>query len=274
MATLIRSPKLGDKRRVVAAKNRQVEPAVEQASVLKSQPSNKVPVASKDEKTGATAATNNAAPDKTNMSDPNALKSNYAQALARAEAAEARLQEIETRLDVCKAETREAGYSAGYSQGEEAGQKAYVAKVKELELLIASLQDQRYSLEAEQEDQLVEIVFAAVSKIIGRTLESREGVKSAVAEVIKQVSLRENLIVHVSPDDFDLLNECKDMLMYDTDAGALELVSDSRVQMGGCILETSGGSLDGRLELQLQALKSALLTVRSSRSVGGTEPAT
>jgi flagellar biosynthesis/type III secretory pathway protein FliH len=40
------------------------------------------------------------------------------------------------------------------------------------------------------------------------------------------------------------------------------LLSDDRVLLGGCLIETSGGTLDGRLETQMQQLRDTLLAAR------------
>jgi len=42
----------------------------------------------------------------------------------------------------------------------------------------------------------------------------------------------------------------------------VELVADEEIGLGGCVVETSGGSLDARIETQVQHLRETLLKVR------------
>lgn len=272
MATLIRSPVMSEKSRVVAVKGQapvsQLEGIVEDLLTTDT-------VGSTDEQSHSVDSDAAMPGDVSNLHTPShepqsmdveQLAVKYKNVLARAEAAEQRLSEIENKLDVCRLETKEAGYAAGYAIGEEAGREENIAKTKELEALIASMFESHHLIDAEQEENIVEIVYAAVLKIMGAMLTTREGVRAVVCEVIKQVSFRDKLLIHVSPSDFTLLSDCKEIMSYETDAASIDLVSDSRVQLGGCILESSGGSLDGRLEVQLQELKNALLAVREGHA--------
>ena len=49
------------------------------------------------------------------------------------------------------------------------------------------------------------------------------------------------------------------LLPKNGDTARLELVADERVELGGCLIETDGGTLDGRLETQLKRLRDTLL---------------
>jgi len=45
----------------------------------------------------------------------------------------------------------------------------------------------------------------------------------------------------------------------------MEFLADPSIEMGGCIIETSAGRLDAKLETQLSRLSQALLAVRLAR---------
>ena len=99
---------------------------------------------------------------------------------------------------------------------------------------------------------IVEIAFEAIGKILGESLARRDGVQAVVREVIRGVREREHLVVRVSPRDHELLAR-EGFKPKNGDAQAIELLADDRVELGGCLIETAGGTLDGRLETQLQA---------------------
>jgi flagellar biosynthesis/type III secretory pathway protein FliH len=154
---------------------------------------------------------------------------------------------------------REQGHQAGVEQG----RAEYATQLEAVRKLLGSMQAALIDGISGTEDLIVEIAFEAVGKILGEALAQREGVQAAVREVIRGVHDREHLVVRVSPRDHQLLAGVG-ILPKNGDEHRLELIADERVELGGCLIETSGGTLDGRLETQLQRLRDTLV------SAGGT----
>ena len=150
---------------------------------------------------------------------------------------------------------REQGHQAGIEQG----RAEYDAQVQGMQALIGSMHAALVDGISGTEEVIVEIAFEAVGKILGSALARRDGVQAAVREVIGGVREREHLVVRVSPRDHLWLAEAG-VLPKNGDANRIELVADERVELGGCLIETSGGTLDGRLETQLQRLRDTLVS--------------
>jgi flagellar biosynthesis/type III secretory pathway protein FliH len=106
----------------------------------------------------------------------------------------------------------------------------------------------------------VEIAYAAVLRIIGQTMCSRDAVVAMVRKVMEQLPERRALSIHLSPSDHALLEADAQLAPL----GGVKLVPDERVDIGGCIVETDAGSLDGRLETQLAGLRDLLLSLHRS----------
>ncbi len=81
---------------------------------------------------------------------------------------------------------------------------------------------------------------------------------------------RERLVVRVSPRDHELL-AAEGLKPKNGDAHAVELLADERVELGGCLIETGGGTLDGRLETQLKRLRDTLLGAARAPAAEGAE---
>jgi flagellar assembly protein FliH len=96
----------------------------------------------------------------------------------------------------------------------------------------------------------------------------REGVQAAVREVMRGVHERERLVVRVSPRDHALL-AVDGFKPRNGDGQAVELLADERVELGGCLIETGGGTLDGRLETQLKRLRDTLVGAARASVVEG-----
>jgi len=198
--------------------------------------------------------------------DPDALSVPVAEEAARPDPT-ALLEQIEAQ----RSQVMEQAYREGYAAGEEAGHNdarhAYDKEISALRELAASMSPAFDGFLSEAEDLLVEIAFEAVCKIMGRALCERAGVSAMVRQVIEQVREREQLIVRLAPADFALLTG-PDAPALDAEIANAQLTSDERVARGGCLIDSPSGTLDGRLETQLQRLLEVLIAARAVNAEG------
>jgi flagellar assembly protein FliH len=186
-------------------------------------------------------------------------------AVQRANSAEHELAKLRDELDQRRQEAAERGFREGYQKGlkqaetESAGDHAAVTE------LLESLTRVRESLIVDCEDELLAIAHGAVLRLLGDRLASEEGVLAAVRQVVAEATGQQQLTVRVSPRDFALLQSRRVELKAESGSNGLDLVADPRVELGGCLVESPTGTLDGRLEVQLQRLREALLGVRNRR---------
>lgn len=173
---------------------------------------------------------------------------------------------LRRETESARQEGGERGYQEGYSAGLERGESEYREKLASLNALMETAARSLEQGIQGLEDEAVEVVYEAIGKILGTALLNRAGVMAIVKQVIGQAKERERLIIRVSRADFDMLNEYKVGLLEGAGLSNCELVADERVVLGGCLLEASGGNLDGRLEIQLQQLREVLLSARTKRS--------
>ena len=177
--------------------------------------------------------------------------------------AEQQLQEARRELAERSAETLAEAERRGLAMGQEqAGREAEEQLAQRSERINAVLhamnQSRRTALD-EQEDLLVEIVFAAVCRMLGAAAATRAGVESMVRSLVEAAREPAQLCVRLHPHDLAVL----------TGGGAnfdprLSWQADNAIEIGGCLVDSPRGTLDARLELQLQQLRAALLTVRGA----------
>lgn len=174
--------------------------------------------------------------------------------------------------EAARKKAEQEGYAEGHAKGVAEAHEAHREKIAQFAKLIESA-GHAFTADLDGlEDIAVGIAFAAVCKILGRTLSSVEGVRAVVGEVVKQAKESEKLLVRLAPGDFYLLLQQKADQAAERPSANIELIPDERVAMGGCILETSGGSLDGRIETQIDALRAVLLQARRERTGGAPRP--
>jgi flagellar assembly protein FliH len=215
----------------------------------------------------AAAEVPTASRDEANHSvDPDAPSVPVAEGAARPDPV-ALLEQIEAR----RLQVLEQAYGEGYAAGEEAGRDearhAYDKEIGALRELAASMSPAFDVFLSDAEDLLVEIAFEAVCKIMGRALCERAGVSAMVRQVIEQVREREQLIVRLAPADFALLTG-PDAPGLEAEIANAQLTPDERVARGGCLIDSPSGTLDGRLETQLQRLREVLIAARAVNAEG------
>jgi flagellar biosynthesis/type III secretory pathway protein FliH len=184
---------------------------------------------------------------------------------ARTTQSEAELKRLRGDIDELRQDAAEAGRESGYQAGREEGRAELARQTAHLNELIERISKAQEEKLTTAEEEIVEVVFASVAKILGETLVSVDAVIAAVRQSIQQLVTRDRLSIHLSPEDKKLLDkvasEREEMLF----GNGVEIVADERIELGGCILQSMTGGLDARLEVQMQQLRECLLSVAERR---------
>jgi flagellar assembly protein FliH len=162
----------------------------------------------------------------------------------------------------------EEGLRDGLQKGREDADAAARVQADALEALGAAIKEACTQRRAALEAGAIEIAYAAVLRLIGESAGNRTVVADTVRRVLEQLPDRTLQCIRVSPADHALLQHGAHGLNL---SGAL-LVADERVELGGCIVDTDAGSLDGRLETQLSELKTLLVELHQSHQSHEAQP--
>ena len=128
------------------------------------------------------------------------------------------------------------------------------ARIGQLDKLLAAFDAATASRIADLEADAIALAYGAVCKVLG----AQAGMPAAVAGLVQQAlaQLRGSAIIAVRLNERDLR-----VLMGDeqgrrlkASAPQVEWVTDASVAAGGCLVDTTAGGLDARLETQLSAL--------------------
>lgn len=172
--------------------------------------------------------------------------------------------EIESLKEESREEAKKSGYADGFKEGLLSVEKEHEDKMTDFDECISSIK-QVFDKEVQGiEDICLELVFESIAKILGRELEKPEVITQIVKEVISKARETSCITLHVSRKDYDIIQENKQELESLVQGAKIDIVPDGRVMLGGCLLESPDGSLDGRLEMQIQRLKEVILNTKSS----------
>ncbi|GEM75438.1 HrpE/YscL family type III secretion apparatus protein [Vibrio sagamiensis] len=152
-------------------------------------------------------------------------------------------------------EQAQQAYEAEKQRGYEAGMEQ--AKIENAQILIETVaKGNQYYLQVE--NKMTEVVLEAVRKIIN-TFDDVNTTTRVVKEALYLVSNQKQVILHVHPDQVAEVKEnIANVLSEFPEVGYVDVVADSRLKNGGCILETEVGIIDASIDGQLQALKQAM----------------
>jgi flagellar biosynthesis/type III secretory pathway protein FliH len=162
-----------------------------------------------------------------------------------------------------RAEAERAGREAAAALFEEARRLLEAETRAAADALLetaASLRNDRRTLLEEAAVSVVELAYAVARRVIRREVESDPGlVVPLVRELLQRSAAAAELTVRLSERDYAHLVADKRSLVDKTGLEGLRLRVDSTVEPGGCVVETEAGSLDGRIETQLERIEEALL---------------
>ena len=180
--------------------------------------------------------------------DPIARAEREAQMIIRTARAEA-----QSVLD----EAREEGHRAGAAEAAQSASEL----ISRLESAVAHVTKQRNALIDDVEPQMLKLCIEAVEKITRHEIRTDPRVvERAIKACLRRVKDSNEVCVRVSPEELDQMKACRDELLAVADGmPSIQIVDDRRVSPGGCVVESESGSLDARVETQLNRLQDKLM---------------
>lgn len=212
-------------------------------------------------------------------------------AMQEAEAQEKKKQLLEEARNQIESESADAlaaakeqghseGYEAGYQEGIETAQKeqrqTLLDAVAQAEKTLADAKADKLNYLVEAESQIVGLVLDIANKILPQHfIDAPQIILPLVRKAIMKIKDQPEVIVRVSPDQYDLLllakNEFKALL---EGQGTLEVKSDESLSISDCVLESPAGGVDARLSVQMEAIEAAVRSrLSTQQSLQSQEPA-
>jgi flagellar assembly protein FliH len=177
-------------------------------------------------------------------------------------------EENEKRLEVLTEEAREKGFQEGMISGkaevEEKVYQEYKERIAQVQELLENAYKQKESIILEAEPFLLEMSNAIASQIVRQELESYP---DKFVELIKQHILRfkekDSITICVHPMDFDYIQSQRAHLLAVVNGETeIKIVPDHTVTEKGCIIRTAYGSVDARIDTQIEEIKKVIQDAR------------
>ena len=168
---------------------------------------------------------------------------------ARAQA-QSLIDAASTEAEALREKAKNEGRQEGIDQG-----------ATEVAQIIKRMTEHQQEQEAQVLPQLLKLVRKMAEKVIGSELEQRP---EALVGMIKRTlhdkaRQRRSLLLRVNPADLEVVRNERHRLMDAlVRASDLAIREDDDISPGGVVIETEAGTIDARLETQLDALERAM----------------
>ena len=166
-------------------------------------------------------------------------------------------------------EIEEEAYAKGWQEGTKAAREEYEAKLREADAILDKAQEEKWQVVAGSEEEIVRLSVAVARKVINREMETNpEIVADMVKRAIQKATDREELTVRVNPDNLDVtINARDDISQQVKGIRKLKVLADPAIAPGGCVVESHNGTVDARIERQMNEIEQALMEVNPNAEV-------
>ncbi|MNZ92836.1 flagellar assembly protein H [compost metagenome] len=174
-----------------------------------------------------------------------------------------RRQQDEDLIEAVKSE----GYNQGFEEGKTEAQNTLRAEIEAMMSEASAVLQQAYTekerIVQEAEPFLVDLSCAIAEKVIDKQLDLEP---EYTIELVKKSLSRKReqgiLTLCVAPSQFAFVQAVREELSLVIDSQAeLQILPDPTVQDKGCVIRSSYGSVDARIDTQLVEIKKELLRI-------------
>jgi len=176
--------------------------------------------------------------------------------------------EVRQSLDAERKEARDQGMEEGRQSGYGEGKAEVERLIERTQVVLERAQDKRGEILSETEKQIIDLVLLIARKVIKVISENQRNVIiSNVIQALRKVKAKGNVIIRVNMADLKLATEHKqEFIKLMEGAKSVQVVEDSSVDSGGCIIETDFGEIDARISSQLAEMENRILEISPMRS--------
>ncbi|MCH6266821.1 FliH/SctL family protein [Neobacillus citreus] len=174
-------------------------------------------------------------------------------------------EENRTKLEAAEEEAKQRGYQEGFQIGSDEArvmiEQGYQEKINHVQQLLEQAYKDKETIIAEAEPFLLELSTTIAEHIIKKELTAQPG---TLIEIIKQHILRfkekEFITICVHPEDFEFIqSERNHLLAVVNGETEIKIIPDHSVTPKGCIIRTAYGSVDARIDTQIEEIKKVIL---------------
>ena len=163
----------------------------------------------------------------------------------------------------------EQGYSEGQSDTASKLEKEYIDKIEHEKLefyeVLKQVDIKLDEYKKSFEDIVIRVAITIAEKIVRREINEQSIISDVLKNAIKKIIGANNLVIKLNPTDIkavdveNISNEMEGVISN------IKIESDSRIEEGGCIIETDIGNIDARISTQFDEVRKNLLAALNKK---------
>jgi len=167
------------------------------------------------------------------------------------------LEEARYKIAAFMLEAEQQAKEEGYKNGEALARQHYQSLLDEAEALRLQAREVLENTVSGLEEEMVNTVLEIGRKIIGMELsQNRDVILGLIRTALLGSSVSDEIVIHVSPDDYEYVEENKDKLIINGKSNRnIKIYEDCAMKKGECYVETGYGSVDSSIETQFESIE-------------------
>lgn len=178
---------------------------------------------------------------------------------AAAEGGPSESDKLQQAVELEKQQAREEGLAQGLEKGKQSVTAELESVIQKLRRAYMDIEKYRKQLYSNAETETVELALAVARKIIGQEVAlDRQIVLNVVKGALDKVINHEKVKIRINPQDLDAVQTALfEFLPHVEKLENVHFEADAAITSGGCVVETKFGTVDARIETQLDQIESA-----------------
>ena len=169
------------------------------------------------------------------------------------------LAEAGERGDALAEAVQAEARAAGHAEGSAAADREMSDMMATMRNLVDMARVERHKLMESAEPELVRLAVGIAERVLHQQIALDRGVVVEMAKVaIGRLVEKESVTVRVNPGDLERMREHRDELLSNGEIKNFRIIEDQRVDRGGVVVETDGGTIDARISTQVNEAKRVL----------------
>lgn len=172
------------------------------------------------------------------------------------------LKNASADVENLKQQVYDEARTEGYEQGLAQAKQEYEALIKEAQdIKMQAGIDYKQILDSLEEDS-VNTILDIAKKVISKELECKQNILLLVKDAFEKCSKDRKAILKLSEQDFDFVNDNKNELESMLERSEeIEIKKDLSLKEGGCIIETSFGSIDASAATKIEKIENDFMDI-------------
>lgn len=173
------------------------------------------------------------------------------------------IEEAESKVEHLQEEAHSEGYNLGFEESFNKSQEHLDHLFSNIQSIADYLLERRQEILKESQGQLLAILLSSIRKIIYQLSETQEDlIIKTLNEAFSRVSTQTDIVLRVNPLDFNLVEEWTPKIQDRfKNLTSIKVFEDSKVDRGGCLVETDFGEIDARIATQISRLEEKILEI-------------